>query len=56
MSSKKEEKRNTEIEHPEIREVEHKTLHPKPDMTRDVPGRFSTGETNDFNSESGQDY
>ncbi|HEU5139369.1 MAG TPA: hypothetical protein VFT51_05300 [Bacillales bacterium] len=54
MSSKKEEKREAETEYPEIQEVEHKTIHPKPDMTRDVPGSISSAENP--NPESHQNH
>lgn len=45
----KEEKREAEIEYPEIQEVEHKTPHPKPDMTREITESFAPGENHYLN-------
>lgn len=56
MPSKKEEKREAEIDYPEIQEVEHKTPHPKPDMTREIAESFSPGENDDLNPQHDQEY
>lgn len=52
MSSKDEEKSNeVEIEFPQIQEVEHKTPHPKPEITREQPDRYSSDENPQLRTE-----
>lgn len=48
MSQEKKEKRKAEIEHPQIQEIEHETLHPTPDMTRDIENIHSPNENNGY--------